>query len=117
LDEAIQAAAAQTRKVRRRRKPSEGEKRKMMDPERRPDKATGKPKRQQVDESGEATARGSEIKTEDAREKSQYDVRRGWGALPDRQRDEVIQGFSEQFLESYRIWIERYYRALQESHD
>ncbi|MFQ5461447.1 MAG: hypothetical protein ACE5E5_02340 [Phycisphaerae bacterium] len=117
LDEAIQAAAARTRKVGRRPKPTEGEKRKMMDPKRRPDQAAGKPKRQQVDESGEAAPRGGEIRTEDAREDSRYDVRRGWGALPDRQRDEVIQGFSEQFLESYRIWIERYYRALQESHE
>lgn len=41
--------------------------------------------------------------------------RRAWGLLPPRQREEVLQGSSEAYLEQYRAWIERYYRALQES--
>jgi len=117
LDQAIQAAAAQTQRQKRNRKPSEGEKRKMTDPKRPRDQESGKPQQQQADPSGEAAGRGGEVTTEDVQEESQFDARRGWGALPERQRDEVIQGFSEQFLESYRAWIERYYRALQESHD
>jgi hypothetical protein len=40
------------------------------------------------------------------------ELRRGWGRLPDRDRDEVVQGFDQDFLTKYREWIERYYRAL-----
>lgn len=43
--------------------------------------------------------------------------RRTWGNLPQRERDEVIQGRGEAFLERYRELIERYYRALQESQE
>ena len=42
------------------------------------------------------------------------EFRRGWGHLPDRDRDEVLQGIDEQVLERYRPLIERYYRALAE---
>ncbi len=42
------------------------------------------------------------------------ELRRGWGHLPARDREEVIQGASEQSLKRYRDWIERYYRALAE---
>lgn len=45
------------------------------------------------------------------------DPRRGWGNLPQRQREEMIQGAGEQYLERYRAWVERYYRALQEKSD
>ncbi len=44
-----------------------------------------------------------------------HDVRRAWGNLPQREREELIQGVDEEFLENYRMWIERYYRSLQES--
>lgn len=37
---------------------------------------------------------------------------RGWGHLPPRERDEVIQGAREPSLEKFREWIERYYRSL-----
>lgn len=43
------------------------------------------------------------------------DVRRAWGHLPMREREEIIQGVGEEFLEKYREWVERYYKALQES--
>ncbi len=42
---------------------------------------------------------------------------RGWGALPERDRDEVIQGSREQSVPRFRKWIERYYRALAEEGD
>jgi hypothetical protein len=44
-------------------------------------------------------------------------MRRSWGHLPQRDREEVIQGIGEACLERYRVWIERYYRALQETGD
>ena len=37
---------------------------------------------------------------------------RGWGFLPERDRDEIIQGFEETFMSKYREQIERYYRLL-----
>ncbi len=40
------------------------------------------------------------------------ELRRGWGQLPARDRDEVVQGFGQDFLTKYREWIERYYRVL-----
>lgn len=40
---------------------------------------------------------------------------RGWGYLPGRERDEVIQGFDEEFLVKYREQIMEYYRRLAEA--
>jgi hypothetical protein len=40
--------------------------------------------------------------------------RRGWGHLPPRERDEIIQGVREAVLEKYREQINQYYRALAE---
>ncbi len=40
--------------------------------------------------------------------------RRGWGHLPARERDEIIQGVREAVLEKYREQINEYYRALAE---
>ncbi len=40
------------------------------------------------------------------------ELRRGWGSLPPRDREEVLQGFDQDSLEKYREWIERYYRSL-----
>ncbi len=42
------------------------------------------------------------------------ELRRGWGWLPSRDREEVVQGFGQDSLPKYREWIERYYRALAE---
>lgn len=43
--------------------------------------------------------------------------RRGWGHLPARDRDEVLQGIGESVLEKYRTLIDRYFRALAEDVD
>lgn len=43
--------------------------------------------------------------------------RRGWGHLPPRQREEIIQGIAEDVLEGYRELIDRYYRALAETEE
>ncbi len=40
--------------------------------------------------------------------------RRGWGHLPARDRDEVLQGLDEDVLEKYRSLIDRYFKALAE---
>lgn len=43
------------------------------------------------------------------------ELRRGWGNLPQRDREEIMQGLEEQSLDRYRELIERYYRALAET--
>ncbi|HKQ47324.1 MAG TPA: hypothetical protein VJZ71_04550 [Phycisphaerae bacterium] len=40
------------------------------------------------------------------------DLSRGWGYLPQRDREEISQGFDEQFPEKYRERILEYYRSL-----
>ena len=40
--------------------------------------------------------------------------RRGWGHLPARDRDEILQGLDEDVLEKYRSLIDRYFKALAE---
>lgn len=39
---------------------------------------------------------------------------RKWGNLPERDRDEVIQGVREESIPRFRKWVDRYYRALGE---
>ena len=38
--------------------------------------------------------------------------RRHWGHLPRHDRDEIMQGLDEEYLEKYRRQIERYYETL-----
>ncbi len=43
------------------------------------------------------------------------EMARGWGFLPGRERDEVMQGFDEEFLAKYREQIMDYYRRLADA--
>lgn len=118
LDEAIRMAASQRRKSRRGRSDWTGEKRK------RPSRPNGENPRESVDQDQEIRSRnagagagqGQPQKVEplggDMRE-----LRRAWGLLPQREREQILQGSSEAFLERYREWIQRYYRALQEAEE
>ena len=45
------------------------------------------------------------------------ETRREWGNLPEREREEVVQGAGQNTLTKYRNLIERYYRALAESEE
>ena len=45
------------------------------------------------------------------------ETRRGWGHLPSRDREELIQGIDSEFLDKYRTLIEQYYRSLQSVED
>jgi len=38
--------------------------------------------------------------------------RRGWGRLPDRDRERILQGIDDSFAQPYRELIEAYYRTL-----
>ncbi|UCE60290.1 MAG: hypothetical protein JSU63_00785 [Phycisphaerales bacterium] len=117
LDQAIQIAARQ-RVTSTSEEPCPGDKRKRPEDEDRPQKAAAKEEDDaQGDVSGETTDVGGSRKDETRSGGRLRDVRRSWGNLPQRQRDEVIQGAQEQHLERFREWIERYYQALQESEE
>lgn len=65
---------------------------------------------------GEA-GKGEQGRQADSRKKessTKSELSRGWGFLPQRDREEISQGFDEQFIEKYRNEIEQYYRALAE---
>jgi len=118
LDDAIKAAASQRRPRRRTGPPSDADKRRMPKGKRRTSDQGGRPTDSRMDSSSSSptNAEGKPLDREstsgDLRE-----LRRTWGHLPMREREEIIQGITESFLERYREWIERYYRALQETED
>ncbi len=115
LDHAVKVAAQQTRRVPSTPRPTEGDKRKREDGADRPQDA----ETDGQDQAGrEASSQGSEASPATSAVgagEDEFGARRAWGHLPPRERDEVIQGIGEEFLERYRVWIERYYRALQET--
>jgi hypothetical protein len=115
LDEAIKAAAA------RRRAQSQS------DPKQSADKRTmsatkkqeaRKTERKQAE--GEAKSPAEKIAEHETAAKHEAksdapNTRRTWGNLPQRDREEFLQGAEEQSLERFRPWIDQYFRALQES--
>ncbi len=116
LDEAIKAAASKQRARKQLLGPTDPDKRRMPKTGKREQQPQAKAK---TESSSGSTSRTAEAPASDGREEAEraalQDTRRSWGHLPRREREEVIQGAGEGFLERYRVWIERYYRALQES--
>lgn len=116
LGEAIKIAAAQRRPIRSRQRAASGDKRRMPkgSPDPRRKSSSAEAGDAQATTSATATSRG-EAGDRGSIDGDLREGRRSWGQLPMRQREEVIQGATERFLERYRDWIEQYYRALQES--
>ncbi len=116
LDEAIRIAAARRRPLRSRRPQPSGDKRKRSkgkaESSAKGRSGSEKNEKEATSEAGSGTATRDPTKSGTLRE-----TRRAWGQLPMREREELIQGANEQFLERYREWIERYYRALQETNE
>lgn len=117
LDDAIKLAASQTRKSSGGQSRSQGDQRKRQD-----QKPPGQKEKAGAQQGGddERRAGGTESLDQDGAGgvddgKELAESRRGWGHLPERERDEVIQGADEKYLERYRQWIEQYYRALQDA--
>lgn len=91
------------------------------------DKRKAKPqaKKRGKQQDGSTAGQGSESttgggKADDTRvgaDQRFKESRRGWGHLPARDRDEVLQGIGETVLEKYRTLIDRYFRALAEDDD
>jgi len=116
LDEAIKTAAAQRRKKRSKQQEWQSDQRKKPKQGKEQNESS-KPSSQQMagkDSSDIEGQKGSPTES-DAEGGNLEETRRTWGLLPQRQREEVIQGSQEAFLERYRRWIERYYQALQEN--
>ena len=117
LDEAIKTAAAQ-RRMRKPTTPSTSPDKRRMPSAGKRGKEEGSPSQGPAAESSssEKPSPGAAA-TVDPLQGELRDPRRGWGHLPQREREEVIQGVGEGCLERYRAWIERYYRALQETNE
>ncbi len=114
LDDAIREAASRRRPSRTGGQTASSDKRRMP----REGKGAAKGSNKGLadsDQPAESTAPATGV-AEDQRDPAGKlrDTRRSWGHLPMRERDEILQGVGEQFLEQYRAWIERYFRALQE---
>ncbi len=73
-------------------------------------KGAGQPDALAGDSSGGAPGEGGD--KSGGRRSAAGEATRGWGFLPERDRDEIIQGFEETFMSKYREQIERYYRLL-----
>ena len=114
LDEAIRTAAAQRRPSRSKPQSADGDRRKKSGGK----KATASEGKSQRDGSQSKEGSQSAAATDANAPGSDLDQRRrAWGHLPMRERDEILQGLTDQYLEHYRVWIERYYKALQETKD
>jgi len=116
LNEAIKAAASKQRTRKQSAAPTNPDKRRMPTAGKREPRPE---KKAQGESSTRSTSNTAEAPTASERSEAEraalQETRRSWGHLPRREREEVIQGVGEGFLERYRVWIERYYRALQES--
>lgn len=116
LDEAIKYAAAQRRLARQSSSRQRSDKRRLpgaQPPNARSDQQAGKA--DTSDDTAETTETKGSPSVLDMPEGSLKETRRAWGHLPERERDELIQGRDEAFLEAYRAWIEMYFKALQEA--
>ncbi|MFQ5590123.1 MAG: hypothetical protein ACE5HE_03070 [Phycisphaerae bacterium] len=119
LDAAIKIAGVRRLTRSRTPQPPRGDKRRRED-RKSPDSARGADKAEAKEDSAssaETVEAGRVRRQGNRRGGSMFESRRTWGQLPPRQRDEVIQGLEEQYLERFRAWIEQYYRALQNSND
>jgi len=117
LEEAIKAAASKQRSRKKSPVQTDPDKRRMPTTSKREQRPEAKAKSESPPRRSSTTAEApaaADGRSEAARATLQ-ETRRSWGHLPRREREEVIQGVGEGFLERYRVWIERYYRALQES--
>ena len=118
LDQAIKVAAAQRRLQSSHDQPKSSDKRRMAEG---PQQSTNRAKPAEAggaDSSSLDEGDASGADAESARVRGELrERRRAWGHLPLREREEIIQGIGDRFLERYRDWIERYYRALQETEE
>jgi hypothetical protein len=109
LDKAIRTAAAHRRAARSRSSPFTGEKRTRKKGGQEKGSQPAEARGTADEPSGDAAAASSASAAATDREAkgALHEVRRTWGLLPQREREEIMQG--------NRDWIQRYYQALQEA--
>ncbi len=116
LNEAIELAAAQQSRRSQNRTTSKGDKRRLSEDG---DSGDEKNRPEQQDSSDAAGSGlggpGGAPVSADVSDGPLSESRRSWGNLPQRERDEMIQGADERYLGRFREWIEQYYRTLQEA--
>ena len=118
LDTAIKIAGVRRRVRSRDQEPARGDKRRRHQDDIEPQQKQADSKEAGQRGSSSAKRSGAASRPEGDRSGGRlYESRRTWGQLPRRQREEVIQGITEEYLQRFRAWIERYYQALQESGD
>ncbi|MHC4698397.1 MAG: hypothetical protein ACYTFA_16815 [Planctomycetota bacterium] len=117
LNDAIKIAGQRRRTRSRDQEPARGDRRRQREEERQRSDKRARSNQERPDPSSETTDVGAGRREGDRDGGKLYESRRTWGQLPLREREEVIQGISERYLERFRTWIEQYYRALQESED
>ena len=114
LDEAISAAQQQTRRSSG-KSTSRSDKRRgkqQAQPKQQPKQADGQTEQVKTGTGQAAGTKGDAQRAERSRRLREF--RRGWGHLPARDREEVLQGIDEDVLEPYRELVERYFRTLAE---
>lgn len=117
LDVAIQKAASKRRPRRNRQPSSSSDKRQMAKKPSNMKKTSpnqSAAQQRQASAASGASGRG-EVVSNRLAGGDLLESRRSWGHLPFREREEIIQGIGDRYLERYRDWVEQYYRALQES--
>jgi len=116
LDDAIKTAAAQRRRTRQSPRRQQGDKRRMANDQTRSRESSEESSDASPGQSNPAsTSAAGQVVAPGDTGGALKETRRAWGHLPERERDELIQGSEEAFLEQYRAWIEMYYKALQEA--
>lgn len=116
LNEAIDAAASQRRP--RRQRPHSGDKRRRASGEGAgASEGSSGPGSETSETANGNRASGARAEPTDPVRGDLRETRRQWGNLPQREREELIQGSTEASLEQFRKWIEQYYKALQESRE
>lgn len=116
LDEAIKAAAAR-RRAQSQPDPKQSADKRTMPGTKKQEPRTGQKKRAGEGQAKTPAERPAEQEAA-AKHEAKSDVpntRRTWGNLPQRDREEFLQGAEELSLERFRPWIDQYFRALQES--
>jgi len=117
LDEAIKAAAARRRMQSKPDPKQHSDKRTMPTPKKTPGKPAPQAKTTAQSKAKDGTEKADDAAADRKDEKTSDEagVRRAWGNLPQRDREEVLQGAEEESLERFRQWIDQYFKALQET--
>jgi hypothetical protein len=117
LDELIKKVQRQKRQAQQEGKPSPGSQRSDAQPQgNQPGEAMGEGQEPAPDSSDQLRNTGEGGQPID-RQAMQEVLKRQWGHLPGRQREQMLQSWFDEFLPQYELEIEQYFRRLAEDPD